>query len=58
MSYHVTSFEDPIEGKVLVSLVESTSNAKGGRVVKGSPPQILKPWQSIPLQPIHPLLLT
>lgn len=27
MSYHVTSFEDPIEGKVLVGLVESSSDA-------------------------------
>lgn len=42
MSYHVTSFEDPIEGKVFVGLVESSSDAWRGGVIQGGPPQFIK----------------
>lgn len=43
VSYHVTGFEDPIEGEVLVSLVESSGNTWGGGVVQGGPSQLIKP---------------
>lgn len=40
--YHVTSFEDPIEGKVFVGLVESSSDAWRGGIIQGGPPQFIK----------------
>lgn len=43
LSHHVTSFEDPIEGKVLVGLAEGSSDARVSGVIQGGPPQLVEP---------------
>lgn len=58
VSYHVTSFKDPVEGKVLVGFVESSSNTRGSGVIQGGPPQLVESRQTLPLQSLHPQLLT
>lgn len=57
-SYHVTSFEDPIEGKVPVGLAKGSSDPRGGGVIQGGPPQLVEPGEPVPLERLHPLLLT
>lgn len=58
VSYHVTGLEDPVEGKVPVGLVKSPGDALAARVIQGSPLHLTKARKPLPLQPLHPQLLT
>lgn len=58
VSYHVTGLEDPVEGKVPVGLVKSPGDALAARVIQGGPLHLTKARKPLPLQPLHPQLLT
>lgn len=57
-SYHVTGLEDPVEGKVPVGLVKSPGDARVAWVIQGGPFYLIKARKPLPLQPLHPQLLT
>lgn len=46
--YHVTSFEDPIEGKVPVCFVKSPSDAWAGWIIQGGPLYLIKSREPLP----------
>lgn len=48
VSYHVTSFEDPVEGKVPVGLVKSPGYARAAGIVQGGPLHLIKPRKPLP----------
>lgn len=56
--YHMSSFEDPVKGKVLISLIESSSLALSLRVFQCRPFHLAEVLESIPFQLFHPQLLT
>lgn len=56
--YHMSSFEDPVEGKVLVGLIESSSLALCLWVLQCRPFHFVEVLESIPFQLFHPELLT
>ena len=56
--HHVTSLEDPVEGEVLVGLVEGAGHTREGGVIEGSPFHLAEALEPHPLQLLHPLLLT
>jgi len=58
VSYHVTGFEDPEEGEVLIGLAERSGNSGDGGVLQGGPPHVVEPGETLPLQLLHPQLLT
>lgn len=46
--YHVTSFKDPVEGKVLVGLVKSPGNTWAGWVRQGGPLYLIETREPLP----------
>lgn len=56
--YHMSSFEDPVEGKVLVGLIESSSLARCLWVLQCCPFHFVEVLESSPFQLFHPQLLT
>lgn len=58
ISYHMSSFKDPVEGKVFVCLVESTSLVLCLWILQCCPFHLVEVLEPIPFQLFHPQLLT